>query len=134
MSEAGSYKLTVIPGEGYLHFVVNGLNTRMNVISYLRDVLYECKKRKCSRVLIEEHLAGPRLGLADVFQIVSEGSNDLWGVIRAIAYVDMNEEGDLMKFAETVGVNRTIPIMVFSTLSEAERWIKDKVTKKGKSI
>jgi hypothetical protein len=45
------------------------------------------------------------------------------GCFEAIAYVDVNAEGDLMKFAETVAVNRSLPVRVFSTVGEAERWL-----------
>jgi hypothetical protein len=31
-----------------------------------------------------------------------------------------------MPFAETVAVNRTLPVTVFSTVAEAENWLVDK--------
>jgi hypothetical protein len=133
LSETGSFQLKVTPKQGYLHFVVSGLNSRENVSSYLKDILHECKNRGYSRVLIEENLAGPRLNLTDVFQIVSEASNDSRGALKSIAYVDLNSENDHMKFAETVAVNRTLPIMVFSTIGEAENWLKKKVAGTNKS-
>jgi len=34
--------------------------------------------------------------------------------------------GDLMKFAETVAVNRGLPVMVFSSVSDAEKWLLNK--------
>jgi hypothetical protein len=41
----------------------------------------------------------------------------------AIAYVDVNAEGDLMQFAETVAVNRALPARVFSTVVQGEEWL-----------
>jgi hypothetical protein len=79
--------------------------------------------RGCSRVLIEERLEGPRLGTLDVFQIAVEGSDKALGKLRAIAYVDVNAKGGLMKFAETVAVNRGLPITVFATVSAAKNWL-----------
>jgi hypothetical protein len=76
-------------------------------------------------VLIEERLEGPRLGTLDVFEIVSQGSSRALGILQAIAYVDVNAEGDLMQFAETVAVNRALPVTVFSTVADAERWLLD---------
>src|SRR5262245_41570265 len=58
----------------YLHAIVTGSNTKENVRQYLREVFQECKKRGCSRVLIEERLEGPRLRMMEVYSIVSEGS------------------------------------------------------------
>jgi len=58
---------------------------------------------------------------------VTEGSARNLGKFQAVAYVDVNAEGDLMKFAETVASNRGLPMMVFATVPEAESWISSKV-------
>jgi hypothetical protein len=60
-----------------------------------------------------------------VFEIASEGSRRALGMFKAIAYVDVNAEGDLMQFAETVAVNRALPVTVFSTVADAEKWFLD---------
>ena len=114
-----TYKLTIDQKPAYLHFIVTGRNSRENVVGYLAEVLHECTARGCFRVLIEERLDGPRLNTLDVFQIASEGSANAGGILKAIAYVDVNAEGDLMKFAETVAVNRALPVVVFSTVADA---------------
>jgi hypothetical protein len=74
-------------------------------------------------VLIEERLEGPRLGTLDVYEIAAGGSGRAAGNFEAIAYVDVNAAGDLMKFAETVAVNRSVPVKVFSSVSDAEKWL-----------
>ena len=118
-----SYTLAITQKPSYLHAVVTGENTVENVRRYLNDVQRACSARHCFRVLIEERLEGPRLGTMVVFQIVSEGSSRVQTPFEAIAYVDVNAEGDLMKFAETVAVNRGLPVKVFSSVSEAEQWL-----------
>ena len=118
-----SYKLEITRKPNYLHAIVTGPNNRENVAAYLEEINRECVERGCFRVLIEEHLEGPRLGTMDVFQIVAEATSRARGSFEAIAYVDVNAEGDLMKFAETVAVNRSLPVMVFATVSEAEEWL-----------
>jgi hypothetical protein len=118
-----AYDLRIQSKSGYLHAVVTGRNTRENVAGYLAEILQECEARGCFRVLIEERLEGPRLGTLDVFFVVSEGSSRAFGKIRAIAYVDVYAKGDLMRFAETVAVNRAVPVRVFSTVAEAEGWL-----------
>jgi hypothetical protein len=127
-----SYRLTFYPKQTYLHVIVTGRNSKENVESYLKEVLYKCKSSNYSRVLIEEHLEGPRLKTLDVFQIASEGSAFSQGMLKSIAYVDINAEDDLMKFAETVAVNRSSPIRVFSTVPDAEKWLLDKDRMAGK--
>jgi hypothetical protein len=115
--------LTYTKKATYLHAVVTGENSAENVRSYLKQVQQECKTQKCLRVLIEERLTGPRLGLVDVFRIVSEGTNRALGQLEAIAYVDVHAEGDLMKFAEDVAVNRYLRVAVFSSVPDAEQWL-----------
>jgi hypothetical protein len=118
-----SYKLTVHEKPTYLHAIVTGLNSRETVQRYLQELRTECIARGCFRLLLEEHLEGPRLGLMDVFTIASEGSNQVSGMFKALAYVDVNAQGDLMQFAETVAVNRRVPVAVFSNVEDAEQWL-----------
>ena len=123
MNISDSYELTFIPGPAYLHVIVTGRNNKNNVEFYLKEVLNRCISGNYTRVLIEERLEGPRLKTMDVFQIASEGSANSQGMLKSIAYVDVNAEDDLMKFAETVAVNRSSPITVFSNVRDAEEWL-----------
>jgi hypothetical protein len=116
-----TYKLTIHQKSSYLHAIVTGPNSRENVRQYLQEIRRECILRNCFRALIEERLEGPRIGAMDVFQIAAENSSKASRTFQAV--VDVNAEGELMKFAETVAVNRGIPIAVFSTVAEAERWL-----------
>jgi hypothetical protein len=118
-----SYQLQVIEKPTYLHAIVTGQNTVENVGGYLQEIVRECEARKCFEVLIEERLTGRRLETWDVYQIASDNSALARGVFRAIAYVDVNAGGDLMKFAETVANNRGIPMNLFKTVAEAEAWL-----------
>ena len=77
-------------------------------------------------VLIEERLVGRRLETWDVYQLASEGSARILGKFEAMALVDVNAEGELMSFAETVASNRGLPITVFATVPEAENWLLSK--------
>ena len=90
---------------------------------YLKELQAECIARGCSRLLLEERLEGPRLELIDVFKIASEGSGSARGMFEALAYVDVNADGDSMHFAETVAVNRGLPVSVFSSVQDAEKWL-----------
>ena len=121
-----SYKLTLKQEPSYLHVIVTGLNSWENVASYLAEIMRECMARRVYRVLIEERLEGPRLGTMDVYQIASEGADRAKGLFEAIAYVDANAKGRLMEFAETVAVNRGLPVTVFATVDEARKWLTER--------
>jgi hypothetical protein len=118
-----SYKLTLKQEPSYLHVIVTGLNSWENVSSYLREILRECMARRVYRVLIEERLEGPRLGTMDVSQIASEGADRAKGQFEAIAYVDVSARGGQMSFAETVAVNRGLPVKVFASVNDARKWL-----------
>src|SRR5256885_10511937 len=118
-----TYELTIEQKATYLHAVVTGRNSRENVMRYIEEIGRECSARGYRRVLIEERLDGPRLGTTEVFQIASEGSQRARGTLEAIAYVDINANTGSMQFAENVAVNRGLPVAVFSTVAEAEKWI-----------
>lgn len=118
-----AYELKVEQKPGYLHFTVTGRNTADNVKRYMEEVMRECSARRCPRVLIEENLEGPRLGTMDVFTLVTAGSKRYHGVLEALAFVDLNAEGGVMRFAEDVAVNRGIPVRVFGNVAGAEKWL-----------
>ena len=120
-----TYRLTFHQKRTYLHVVVTGENNKENVRNYLADVIRECEKRSISRVLIEERLDGARLELLEVFRIVADTGRLVRGKLDAIAYVDVFGQGDTMRFAETVAVNRAVPATVFSTVPEAVRWLEN---------
>lgn len=94
-------------------------------MQYLKDVPQECTARNCRCILIEERLTGPRLKSFPIYEIVKDRSKDVGGQFDMIVYVDTNATGDLMKFAETVAINRGKPARVFSTVAEAKLWISD---------
>ena len=119
-----TYNLTITQNPSYLHVIITGENSQQNVIQYLKEVLHECTSRKIKKVLIEERLEGPRLKAFTIFDIAKNSSAEARGYFDAIAYVDVNAEGDLMQFAETVAVNRGIPVNVFATVADAEIWLK----------
>ena len=122
-----SFQLSLTEKPGYLHAVVTGQNTLENVVMYLRELRAACETRGFARVLVEENLTGRRLETWDVYQIASEGSKTGSGNFEAIAFVDVNAHGELMKFAEIVATNRGAPLNVFATVADAEAWLRKKI-------
>jgi len=122
-----TYRLTITNNGKYIHARVTGENTVENVKGYLEEIVHRCVEAKCPYILIEEMLEGPRFNSLKVYEIASEGSAHAHGLFKAIAYVDVNAEGVLMKFAENVAANRDLPVKVFSTVEKAEKWLTHKV-------
>ena len=122
------YKLTTIQKPTYLHFIITGKNTVENIVRYFEEINRECTARNCFRILIEENLDGPRLCVMKVLEFITEESCKSRGLFEAIAYVDINAVGDSMKFIENVAVNRGLPMFVFSTVADAEKWLMNKIS------
>lgn len=118
-----TYNLTISEKHNFLHAKVTGKNSVENVSHYLEEILQKCKDAQCPYLLIEEQLDGPRLDTFKVFKIAAEESLKSRDIFKAIAYVDINAEGDMMQFAETVAVNRGLYAKVFPTVDEAEKWL-----------
>ncbi len=122
-----SYQLTIVEKPTYLHAIVTGPNTMENVVGYLQELQRACESRQIFNVLIEENLIGRRLETWDVYQIAAEGSARARGLFNAVAFVDVNAGGEMMKFAETVANNRGVPMTAFATVAEAEKWLTGKL-------
>ena len=119
-----SFELVCTEKSGYLHAVVTGANTPESVMGYMNRIREECLRQDCYRVLIEENLEGPRFDEMEIFALITDGSADSLGFFEALAYVDVQQDFEVVKFAETVAVNRGIPIAVFSSVADAENWIR----------
>ena len=117
-----SYCLTYEQRPSYLYVLVNGDNSLEAVMRYMADIAEECQQRDVTRVLIDDQLEGPRLQTSDVFSIAAEGSTNGLGLFDAIAYVD-KDMGEMGEFAETVAVNRGMPVAIFSDVDSADRWL-----------
>jgi hypothetical protein len=123
-----AYQLTFERHPVYLHVTVTGTNEAESVMQYLREIRAECQRLGCFRVLIDEHLEGPRLAVDEVFTIASEGAMDAMGIFEAIAYVDPHM-GQMADFAETVAVNRGMPVRIFDSVDAARAWLLEQVGK-----
>jgi hypothetical protein len=116
------YQIEFEKAPNHIVATVTGINSREVVTQYMEEILAECRRQDCFSVLIDERLEGPRLGVMDVFSLASEGSMKALGEFEAIAYVD-ESMGELAQFAETVAVNRGMPIAMFDNVEDAHRWL-----------
>jgi hypothetical protein len=118
-----TYELRITQEPTYLHAVVTGNNDTTTVVRYFEELRRECVARRCYRLLVEERLEGPRLDTFSVYKVASEGSERARGLLHAIAFVDVNADGRLMDFAETVALNRGLPVAMFDTVEAARAWL-----------
>jgi hypothetical protein len=119
------YALTVDRRAGYLHVKVAGDNNRETVRRYMSEVHALCNAEGHTRVLIEEDLHGPSLSTAAIYGVIQQQAQQAGPLERKVAFVDVNpqHDHDLMKFAETVAVNRGVEVCVFQDVPTAARWL-----------
>lgn len=120
-----SYTLTVTKKPSHLHFFITGDLNEENVLRYFNEILNACSTHKCFRILVEESLDGPRLNAVRVIEMIERAAGKSRGILKAIAYVDVNVQNNSMKFIEDAAINRGLPIKVFSSVTNAEKWLSD---------
>jgi len=121
-----AYQLTLERRSTYLYAQVRGRNSPDTVRAYLAELMDECQRRDCFRVLIDERLEGPRLKASEVFTVASESAMNALGVFQAIAYVD-EKMGEMADYAETLAITRGMPVKTFSSVAQAEAWIAEQL-------
>jgi hypothetical protein len=109
----------------YLHVRVVGENNRETVLRYFAEAVEACQEHGCSKLLIEENLAGPSLSIGQMFELVSARSDLGPPPPITIAYVDVNPEHDAgrLRFGETTARNRGFLFHLFASVPEAEEWL-----------
>ena len=122
-----TYELTIDQKPTYLHAIITGWNSKENVIRYMIKFFASASAatvQSSDRRALRR--ASSPCGI-DVFEIASMGGGKARDLLWAMAYVDVNAVSDMMQFAETVAVNRSLPIAVFATVADAEKWLLSKV-------
>ena len=115
---------------GYLHVRIgDGRNTPEVTRSYVVELLAACRRLKCSAVLVEENLEGPRMSFGELFSIVQDLHAEFRAAIRIAAFVDAHPKrsDENMRFVEDASVNRGAGVAGVATVAEAEAWIRSKL-------
>ena len=107
----------------YLYAFVSGNKDSLEVTkAYWLELLKECRKGECNKILVEENLDGT-LTMQEVYEFASEyaemGFQDI-----LVAFVDRHPaHQQLNRFAELVATNRGGRIRMFDSVGEAKQWL-----------
>lgn len=118
-----AYSLTFEDRGDYLYGYVEGDHDSYEISrAYWQEVADEVRKRRVSRVLIDENIVETG-SIADGFQLASEMPQMGFGRTR-IAFVDRYlDQNDVNEFTELVAVNRGLNAKVFNDADTAEAWL-----------
>jgi len=126
---AAAYSFDVEQKAGYLHARIRGENTPEVTRRYVLDLIRACRQAKCSAVLIEENLEGPRMEAGELYEIIEDLYAEFRSAIQVAAAVDANplRSDANMRFVEDASVNRGAMFAGFPTVEKAEAWIRKQV-------
>jgi hypothetical protein len=118
-----SYQLSVEKRPAYLYTKVVGERTPQNALRYLQEVHTLCVNNGYTSVLLDMNLSGPSLNTTQIFDVISQRSND--GIrLNKIAYVEAEiDDPAAPAFAETVAVNRGVNVRRFGDVMSAASWL-----------
>jgi hypothetical protein len=115
--------LTIEERPTYLHARVVGERTPANALRFLEEAFQACVRGGHVKALLEMRFSGPSLNTTEIFRVISQRSLD-GATLRRIAYVEATAS-DLTqaRFAETVAINRTVRVRLFTDVAEAAHWL-----------
>lgn len=107
----------------YLYVYVEGDEDSLEITTqYWSEVLAECHKYNCQKVLIEENI-NQNVTASEMYEFAKDLPNMGFGSI-VVAFVDRQiEHHELNRFGELVATNRGLQTKVFNNFNEAEQWL-----------
>jgi hypothetical protein len=120
------YNLEFEERTDYLYAFVSGDKDSVEICTqYWREIADECRRTKCSKVLIVEDIK-ESVSTTEMYQIASEIPDMDFSGIK-IAFVDQYiEQHAVNEFGGLVATNRGLNVKLFNTAEEAEKWLLSK--------
>jgi hypothetical protein len=117
------YELTIEKRVDYLYAYITGLSSYENSMQYWGKIADELHRQGLKKVLVHKNLTGS-LSAAEIYDIVTRFAEAGFLGIH-VAFYDENEgDADLNALGELIATNRGAFVKVFTSLEEAEAWIK----------
>ena len=118
------YMLSTEAQNSHLFAHVSGIRTGESVAQVTVEVFDATIAHGLSRVLVDVRAFDGRLGVLDIYLLVTELFQSLRGKgIKKAAIIDRPQSGMREWFLETVAVNRGFNLRVFPEVEEAREWL-----------
>jgi hypothetical protein len=118
------YTLSIEAKNSHLFADVSGIRTRESVMAVTIEVFDAAIANGLSRVLVDVRAYEGRLGVLEVYLLVTELFQKLRGKgIKQAAIVDRPQSATREWFLETVAVNRGFNLRIFTEVEEARKWL-----------
>lgn len=116
------YRLEMEERGDYLYAYVTGRDSQDVSLAFWKEAVESCLKLNHEKLLVEEDLEGA-VSIVDAYEIVSAVMKIPGASSLKIALVDRHPS-DENAFGETVAQNRGATGRLFSTVEDAEEWLR----------
>ena len=118
------YTLTFEKREGYLYFYVTGRDSLEVSKAFWREIIETTLKLNYNKVLVDEDLEDT-VSFGEIYDIITTGLEIPNIREISIAVVDRHiDQTNLNLFGAIVASNRGINTKIFTTLEDAEQWLR----------
>jgi phosphoglycolate phosphatase-like HAD superfamily hydrolase len=118
------YTLSTEAQSSHLFAHVSGIRTRESVMGVTMEVFDSAIANRLSKVLVDVRAFEGRLGILEVYLLVTELFQKLRGKgLKQAAIVDRPQPGTREWFLETVAINRGFNFRIFPEVEEALQWL-----------
>lgn len=118
-----SYQFSVENKGAYLLIRIRGQFSLENEYEADRYIVGQCNEYKIFRALVDDRLIKGHATEADAFASASTLRDRGLDELEKVAFVDVPEHLNVIRFYETVATNRGIKVGTFSEIEEAEVWL-----------
>lgn len=120
--ENKGYVIEIEKHEGYLHVAVGGLKVTPEIaLSYWNEIVDECEKHECSKILLEHNFV-EMIGMSEMLKVIGPVSDMLNG--RIFAFYDRYGHSEIPQAGKKILRGHDVKMQIFDDLGEAERWLK----------
>ncbi|MFL6547611.1 MAG: hypothetical protein ACJ8OJ_02900 [Povalibacter sp.] len=116
------YTLTIDQTPDYLYAVVSGRSSKKTLAACLAEVMAECERRQCFRVLIEKNLQGRHHRLIDAFDLSTRSGRRITQSLHDMACVP-EQQSDVHTAGDIAATHRSLHLALFDDAADATAWL-----------
>ena len=115
------YSIEIADHDAYLHVIVSGgtLTTEI-ALDYWRDIIAECERRGCTKILLDHDFV-EMLTMSEMLEVIGPVIEMLRG--RMLAFYDRHGHYDIPEAGKKIMRSRDVKMQIFRDLQHAERWL-----------
>src|SRR5688500_8607288 len=121
MGAEKGYDLELEDRGGYLYAIVGGRRVTPEIaLGYWRDIIAECEKLGCSKILLDHNFV-QMISMTELLEIIGPIGDLLQG--RMLAFYDRYGHYDIPEAGKKILRSQEIKVQIFHDVKEAEKWL-----------